>query len=123
MRDNSESIRVSIHTVLEHLILGGLFAALVVLLFLGDLRSTIVSAISIPVSLIGTFALMDLAGFTLDLMTLLALALSVGIVIDDSIVVLENIHRFIDEKGVERSRPRSRRRRRSVPPSWRRACR
>lgn len=101
VRDNSESIRVSIHTVLEHLILGGLFAALVVLLFLGDLRSTIVSAISIPVSLIGTFALMDLAGFTLDLMTLLALALSVGIVIDDSIVVLENIHRFIDEKGMK----------------------
>ncbi len=101
VRDNSESIRVSIHTVLEHLILGGLFAALVVLLFLGDLRSTIISAISIPVSLIGTFALMDLAGFTLDLMTLLALALSVGIVIDDSIIVLENIHRFIEEKGMK----------------------
>lgn len=101
VRDNSESIRVSIHTVLEHLILGGLFAALVVLLFLGDLRSTLISAISIPVSLVGTFFLMDLAGFTLDLMTLLALALAVGIVIDDSIVVLENIHRFISEKGMK----------------------
>ncbi|MCB9734107.1 MAG: efflux RND transporter permease subunit [Deltaproteobacteria bacterium] len=101
VRDNSESIRVSIHTVLEHLVLGGLFAALVVLLFLGDFRSTVVSAISIPVSLIGTFALMKVAGFTLDLMTLLALALSVGIVIDDSIVVLENIHRFIDEKKMK----------------------
>ncbi|MCA9514626.1 MAG: efflux RND transporter permease subunit, partial [Myxococcales bacterium] len=65
VRDNSESIRVSIHTVLEHLVLGGLFAALVVLLFLGDFRSTVVSAISIPVSLIGTFALMKVAGFTL----------------------------------------------------------
>jgi len=101
VRDNSESIRVSIDTVLEHLILGGLFAALVVLLFLGDLRSTVISAISIPVSLVGTFALMKVAGFTLDLMTLLALALSVGIVIDDSIVVLENIHRFIDEKKMK----------------------
>jgi len=101
VRDNSESIRVSIHTVLEHLIIGGLLAALVVLLFLGDFRSTIIAAISIPVSLIGTFALMELAGFTLDLMTLLALALSVGIVIDDSIIVLENIHRFIDEKGMK----------------------
>lgn len=101
VRDNSEAIRFSIFTVLEHIILGGFFAVLVVLIFLGDFRSTIIAAISIPVSIIGTFFLMDLAGFNLDLMTLLALALAVGIVIDDAIVVLENIHRFIDEKGMK----------------------
>ncbi len=101
VRDNSESIRTSIDSVLEHLILGGMLAALVVLIFLGDLRSTIIAAISIPISVIGTFALMALMGFTLNMMTLLALALSVGIVIDDAIVVLENIHRFIHEKGMK----------------------
>ncbi|MCA9697051.1 MAG: efflux RND transporter permease subunit, partial [Myxococcales bacterium] len=101
VRDNSESIRTSIDSVLEHLILGGMLAALIVLLFLGDLRSTIIAAISIPISVIGTFALMSLMGFTLNMMTLLALALSVGIVIDDAIVVLENIHRFIHEKGMK----------------------
>ncbi|PRQ05506.1 efflux RND transporter permease subunit [Enhygromyxa salina] len=101
VRDNSESIRTSIHSVLEHLVIGGLLAALVVLIFLGDLRSTIIAAISIPISVIGTFVLMSWMGFTLNMMTLLALALSVGIVIDDAIVVLENIHRFIHEKGMK----------------------
>ncbi|HET7499355.1 MAG TPA: efflux RND transporter permease subunit, partial [Kofleriaceae bacterium] len=98
VRDNSVQIRTSVAQVREHLILGALLAALVVLLFLGSLRSTVIAAISIPVSIISTFSLMQLAGFTLNLMTLLALALAVGIVIDDAIVVLENIYRFIDEK-------------------------
>ena len=99
VRDNSGTIRTSIDAVKEHLVLGGLFAAAVVLLFLGNLRSTIIAAVAIPVSIIGTFALMWVEGFTLDTITLLALALAVGIVIDDAIVVLENIHRFIHEKG------------------------
>ena len=99
VRDNSGTIRTSIDAVKERLVLGGLFAAAVVLLFLGNLRSTIIAAIAIPVSIIGTFALMWVEGFTLDTITLLALALAVGIVIDDAIVVLENIHRFIHEKG------------------------
>jgi hydrophobic/amphiphilic exporter-1 (mainly G- bacteria), HAE1 family len=98
VRDNSEQIRTSAAQVLEHLVVGSIFASLVVLLFLGSLRSTIIAAISIPVSIISTFGLMMLAGFTLNMMTLLALALAVGIVIDDAIVVLENIYRFIDEK-------------------------
>jgi len=87
--------------VLEHLVLGALLAALIVLLFLGSLRSTLIAAISIPVSIISTFGLMKAAGFTLNLMTLLALALAVGIVIDDAIVVLENIVRH-REQGVGR---------------------
>ncbi len=78
-----------------------MLAALVVLLFLGSLRSTIIAAISIPVSIISTFGLMMIAHFTLNMMTLLALALAVGIVIDDAIVVLENIYRFIDEKKMK----------------------
>ena len=99
VRDNSEVIRTSADQVTEHLVLGALLAAVVVLVFLGSLRSTIIAAVSIPISIIGTFALMNLAGFTLNLMTLLALALAVGIVIDDAIVVLENIYRHIDEHG------------------------
>ncbi|MBC7976724.1 MAG: efflux RND transporter permease subunit [Myxococcales bacterium] len=101
VRDNSVQIRTSASQVLEHLVVGALLAALVVLLFLGSLRSTLIAAISIPVSIISTFGLMMLAGFTLNLMTLLALALAVGIVIDDAIVVLENIYRFIDEKRMK----------------------
>ncbi len=97
VRDNAVQIRTMTDQVLDHLILGSLLAALIVLLFLGSLRSTIIAAISIPVSIIATFGLMKLAGFTLNVISLLALALAVGIVIDDAIVVLENIHRFIHE--------------------------
>jgi hydrophobe/amphiphile efflux-1 (HAE1) family protein len=101
VRDNAVQIRTSASQVLEHLVVGALLAALVVLLFLGSLRSTLIAAISIPVSIVSTFGLMMIAGFTLNLMTLLALALAVGIVIDDAIVVLENIYRFIEEKKMK----------------------
>ncbi|MCX5742759.1 MAG: efflux RND transporter permease subunit, partial [Proteobacteria bacterium] len=101
VRDNSLQIRTSADQVLEHLVIGALLAAIVVLVFLGSLRSTVIAAVSIPVSIISTFALMKLAGFTLNLMTLLALALAVGIVIDDAIVVLENIYRTIEEKRMK----------------------
>jgi hydrophobic/amphiphilic exporter-1 (mainly G- bacteria), HAE1 family len=100
VRDNTATIRTSVHAVTEHLILGALFAGAVVLLFLGNLRSTVIAAVAIPVSIIGTFALMWWQGFSLDTITLLALALAVGIVIDDAIVVLENVHRTIEEKGL-----------------------
>jgi multidrug efflux pump subunit AcrB len=99
VRDNSQSIRTSVNAVREHLVLGAVFAALVVLFFLGNARSTIIAALAIPISIVGTFALMYVAGFTLNIITLLALALAVGIVIDDAIVVLENIVRFIEQKG------------------------
>lgn len=101
IRDNSQTIRTSVHAVTEHLVLGGVLAALVVLLFLGNARSTIIAAIAIPVSIVGTFGLMWIQGYTLNNITLLALALAVGIVIDDAIVVLENIIRFIDEKKMK----------------------
>jgi hydrophobe/amphiphile efflux-1 (HAE1) family protein len=101
IRDNSASIRTGVGAVKEHLVVGALLAAAVVLLFLGNLRSTLIAAISIPISIVGTFALMWFQGFTLNMLTLLALALAVGIVIDDAIVVLENIVRFIEEKGMK----------------------
>ena len=99
VRDLSTFIEASIRSVEEHLILGSLLAALVVLLFLWNLRSTAIAAIAIPTSIIATFGLMWYMQFTLNSMTMLALTLSVGIVIDDAIVVLENIYRFIEEKG------------------------
>jgi HAE1 family hydrophobic/amphiphilic exporter-1 len=98
VRDASDFIEASIHNVEEHLIVGSILAAIVVLLFLTNVRSTIIAAIAIPTSIVATFGLLWYMGFTLNLMTMLALTLSVGIVIDDAIVVLENIYRFIEEK-------------------------
>src|SRR5258708_6863817 len=99
-RDQSVFIRRSIEDIQHHLILGSLLAALVVFLFLRNFRSTIIAATAIPVSLIATFTVMKAFGFTLNNMTLLALSLATGIVIDDAIVVLENIFRYVEEKGV-----------------------
>jgi hydrophobe/amphiphile efflux-1 (HAE1) family protein len=101
VRDNSQSIRTGVNAVKEHLAVGAILAALVVLVFLGDARSTLIAAVAIPISIIGTFALMWMQGFSLNFLTLLALALAVGIVIDDAIVVLENIHRYVEEKNVK----------------------
>jgi HAE1 family hydrophobic/amphiphilic exporter-1 len=101
VRDQSIFILASFHAVREHLMLGSLLAALVVLLFMGNLRATIIAAISIPTSIISTFAIMDYFSITLNGPSMLGLTLSVGIVIDDAIVVLENIFRYIEEKGYE----------------------
>jgi hydrophobic/amphiphilic exporter-1 (mainly G- bacteria), HAE1 family len=100
VRDEAQFIEASIASVQEHLIVGSILAAVVVFLFLGNVRSTMIAAISIPTSIIATFALVWYMGFTLNMLTMLALTLSVGIVIDDAIVVLENIYRFIEEKGM-----------------------
>ena len=100
IRDDSEFIRASLHAIEEHLVVGGFFAALVVLIFLRNFRSTIIAALAIPTSIIGAFGAMAALGFTLNQMTMLALTLMVGIVIDDAIVVLENIYRFVEEKGM-----------------------
>jgi HAE1 family hydrophobic/amphiphilic exporter-1 len=99
-RDQSVFIRRSIEDIQHHLILGSLLAAIVVFFFLRNLRSTVIAAVAIPVSLIGTFAVMRAMGMTLNNMTLLALSLATGIVIDDAIVVLENVFRYVEEKGM-----------------------
>lgn len=101
IRDQSEFIENSLHAIEEHLVLGGLFAAIIVFFFLWNFRSTIIAALAIPVSIIAAFAAIAALGYSLNQMTMLALTLMVGIVIDDAIVVLENIYRFVEEKGMD----------------------
>ena len=100
IRDQSEFIENSLHAIEEHLVLGGLFAAIIVFFFLWNFRSTFIAALAIPVSIIGAFAAIAAFGYSLNQMTMLALTLMVGIVIDDAIIVLENIYRFVEEKGM-----------------------
>jgi len=98
--DQSIFIKASLHSIQLHLIEGSILAAIVVFVFLWSFRSTFIAALAIPTSIVATFGLMAAMGFTLNQITMLALTLMVGIVIDDAIVVLENIFRFIEEKGV-----------------------
>jgi hydrophobic/amphiphilic exporter-1 (mainly G- bacteria), HAE1 family len=99
VRDNSTVILTSTGVVKEHLVLGSIFAALVVLIFLGNSRATIISALSIPTSIIATFGIMWMTNMTINEISLVALALAVGIVIDDTIIVVENIYRRIEHFG------------------------
>ncbi len=98
VRDDSEFIKASLAAIEEHLVLGGILAAIIVFIFLRNFRTTLIAAVAIPTSIIGAFAVIAALGFTLNQMTMLALTLMVGIVIDDAIVVLENIYRFVEEK-------------------------
>src|SRR5204863_7006420 len=82
------------------LVLGSLLASIVVLLFLKNFRSTIIACVAIPTSVVASFTVMQALGYTLNSVTMLALVLMVGIVIDDAIVVLENVFRFVEEKGM-----------------------
>jgi HAE1 family hydrophobic/amphiphilic exporter-1 len=99
IRDQARFIEASVHAINEHLIIGSLFAAIVVLLFMRNLRSTLIAALAVPISIIATFTAMRGLDMTLNNLTLLGLTLAVGIVIDDAIVVLENIYRYIEEEG------------------------
>ncbi len=96
--DESTFIRASVSTVEEHLVIGSILACLVVLVFLGNFRMTVIAALAIPTSIIGTFAVMWALDYTLNMITMLSLTLMIGIVIDDAIIVLENIYHFM-EKG------------------------
>lgn len=98
IRDQSRYIYVALHEIQKHLVLGSLLACLVVFLFMRNWRATIIAAVAIPTSVIATFGMMKALDFTLNSVTMLALVLMVGIVIDDAIVVLENIFRFVEEK-------------------------
>ena len=98
--DNSIFIENSLRSIEEHLIVGSILASIVVFLFLWSFRSTAIAALAIPTSIISTFGLMYAMGYTLNQITMLSLTLMVGIVIDDAIVVLENIYRFVEEKGM-----------------------
>jgi HAE1 family hydrophobic/amphiphilic exporter-1 len=93
--DNSRSIRVGVENVRRTLIEGALLTVLIVFLFLNSWRSTVITGLTLPISIIGTFLFMDLFGFTINMITLMALSLCVGLLIDDAIVVRENIVRHL----------------------------
>ncbi|MEY4617681.1 MAG: hypothetical protein RJB66_2641 [Pseudomonadota bacterium] len=96
IRDNSKPIKANVDDVYESIFIGTILTILVVLFFLGNFRSTLITSIALPNSLLGAFILMALSGFTVNIMTLLALSLAVGLLIDDAIVVRENIFRHLE---------------------------
>jgi len=102
VHDISDFIKASVHSLIEHLVLGSILASAVVWIFIRNWRAVLIAAVAIPASIISTFTLMKGMDFSLNNITLLALTLAVGIVIDDAIIVLENIFRFMEEKGRDR---------------------
>src|SRR5687768_6250730 len=94
-QDNARFIERAIDNVKEHALVGGILVILIIFLFLRDVRSTLIVCTSIPVSVIGTFALLYFGGFTLNTMTFGGLALGIGMIVDAAIVVLENTHRHL----------------------------
>lgn len=100
IKEQASYIRASVAALEEHLVLGSLLASFIVFLFIRDWRTVLISSLAIPTSIITTFTLLRMMDFTLNSMTLLALTLAVGIVIDDAIIVLENIVRFLEEKDM-----------------------
>ena len=102
VHDISDFIKASVHSLIEHLVLGSILASAVVWIFIRNWRAVLIAAVAIPASIISTFTLMKGMDFSLNNITLLALTLAVGIVIDDAIIVLENIFRFMEDKGRDR---------------------
>ncbi len=129
--DQSQFISDSVNDVKVSALIGGVLAILILLFFLRNIRSTLVVALSIPTSIISTFALLYLCGFTLNTMSLGGLALATGLIVDDAVVVLENIFRHIERDKQDRDRGRRRAApTRSCPrsspppgPSWSSSCR
>lgn len=99
--DVSRFLDASIHEVLKTLFEAFILVALVVFIFLQDFRSTLIPALAVPVSLIGTFFFMQLLGFSINLLTLFALVLAIGIVVDNAIVVVEAVHAKMEEDGLD----------------------
>ncbi|MGL6160050.1 efflux RND transporter permease subunit [Microbulbifer sp.] len=95
--DSTEYIQDSINEVVKTIVEAVLIVILVIYLFLGSVRSVVIPAIAVPLSLVGALFLMLLMGFSINLLTLLAMVLAIGIVVDDAIIVLENVHRHIEE--------------------------
>jgi hydrophobic/amphiphilic exporter-1 (mainly G- bacteria), HAE1 family len=100
LQDQSRYIRAALHEIQFHLVSGSIMASVIVLVFMRSWRSTIIAAVAIPTSIVGAFAVMKAMDFTLNNVTMLALVLMVGVVIDDAIIVLENVFRVIEEKGL-----------------------
>ena len=97
--DGTKFITASIHEVIKTLIEALLIVTMVIFLFLGSLRAVIIPVIAMPLSLIGTFAVMLALGYSMNLLTLLALVLAIGLVVDDAIIVVENVDRHMKEEG------------------------
>ncbi len=98
--DQSVFIEAAISNINHHLVLGSILASIIIFIFLANWRTTLIASIAIPTSIISSFGLMAAMGLTLNQITMLSLTLMVGIVIDDAIIVLENIFRFMEEKGM-----------------------
>ena len=96
VKDGAKPIRANVYDVNETIIIGIILTVLVVFFFLASLRSTVITSLALPNSLLGAFILMAVAGFTINIMTLLALSLAVGLLVDDAIVVRENIFRHLE---------------------------
>ena len=111
--DRTTSVRASVHDIEITLLTSIVLVILVVFVFLRSVRATIIPSIAVPVSLVGTFAVMYLVNYSLDNLSLMALAISTGFVVDDAIVVLENVTRYL-ERASRQFRPRSRGRAKSA---------
>src|SRR5205807_8103384 len=96
VHDISDFLKAPVHSLIEHLISGSVLASMVVWLFIRNWRAVRIAAVAIPASIIATYTFMRRMDFSLNNITLLALTLAVGIVIDDAIIVLENIFRFME---------------------------
>ena len=96
--DASVFVKSTIHELVNTLFIAFVLVAAVVFLFLGRLRTTLIPIVAVPVSVIGTFAVMLAVGYSANIVTLLALVLAIGIVVDDAIVVVENVERVIEEE-------------------------
>ncbi len=103
--DATKYVNSSIHDVITTLVEALLIVTLVIFLFLASVRSVIIPVIAIPLSLIGTFFIMLVLGYTINLLTLLALVLAIGLVVDDAIIVVENVHRHMEEGIAPCGRP------------------
>lgn len=98
--DTTTYVKVSMHEVVKTLLIAIILVILVVFIFLQDLRATLIPTIAIPVSLIGTFAVMLALGYSINMITLMGMILAIGIVVDDAIVVVENVHRLMEEENL-----------------------
>ncbi|MDR0310717.1 MAG: efflux RND transporter permease subunit, partial [Acidobacteriota bacterium] len=100
VNDQSIFVRAAINSIRDHLFQGSLLACIVMFFFLADWRATLIAAIAIPISLISAFSVMAMFGYTMNQITMLALTLMIGVVVDDAIIVLENIFRCMEEYGM-----------------------
>ena len=114
--DRTTTIRASVHDVEITLVISVVLVILVVFLFLRNVWATVIPSIAVPLSLVGTFGVMYLLGFSLDNLSLMALTISTGFVVDDAIVVIENITRYLEAGHGADARRRSRAPRRSDSP-------